>query len=174
MSAATHTTTPPGTVANACYTRAIRLATGKSWTISTRAKPKAYQTQIQKQTDNQQQTSYDANLKSMLKASQRAELWATKENRGLAAIKILWPGPGIIISDYATCALISEKIALSPLKIEHCWLSKCLSIPLTGWLFNLIRYPSKWNKENDRNMIEKQNETVLVTCREKKPIPSTC
>ena len=29
MSAATHTTTPPGTVANACHTRAIRLAAGK-------------------------------------------------------------------------------------------------------------------------------------------------
>ena len=69
MSAATHTTTPPGTVAKACYTRAILLAAGKCRTISTQAKPKAYQREMQKQKDNQKQTGHDANLKSMRKAS---------------------------------------------------------------------------------------------------------
>ena len=57
----------PVTVANACHTRVIRLAAGKYWTMQ--AKSKAYQTQMQKQTNTQKQIGHDANLKSMRKAS---------------------------------------------------------------------------------------------------------
>ena len=60
MSAPTDTTTSPGTITNPCYTWAIRLAAGKCRTISTQAKLKAYERQMQKQTDNQNQTGHDA------------------------------------------------------------------------------------------------------------------
>ena len=95
----------PVTVANACHTRVIRLAANKCWTMQ--AKSKAYQRQIQKQTDNQIQTGHDSNLKSMRYASMLS--FGTKENQGLAAIKKkkFRPGPGIIISDYATSSLIT-------------------------------------------------------------------
>ena len=46
-------------------------------------------------------------------------------------------------------------------------LSKCLRIPVTGWLFNLTRYPSKWNKENDRNMRETKWNSASNMPREK-------
>ena len=61
---AVYTTTPPGTVANACYTRVIWLATGKCRTISMQAKPRAYQRQIQnKETiKNRQATMLTWNL----------------------------------------------------------------------------------------------------------------
>ena len=66
MRAATHSTTH-GTVANACHTRAIRLAGGKCRTMQ--VKFKAYRTQLQKQRDNQKQTGHRANHKSMPSAS---------------------------------------------------------------------------------------------------------
>ena len=97
----------------------------------------------------------------ILSNQRKPRAWRDKKN--------LWPGPGIIISDYATCALITEKIASSSMKVELCWLSRYLSIPLTGWLFNLIWYPSKWNKENDRNMNDRETKwnSASNTPREK-------
>ena len=67
MGAATHTTTPPGTIANACHTQAIGLDPGKWRAMQAKSKP--YQRQIQKQRGNQKQAAHDANLKSMHKAS---------------------------------------------------------------------------------------------------------
>ena len=63
MSAPTDTTMPPGTITNPCYTWAIWLAAAKCRTISTQAKLKAYERQMQKQ------TGHDAKAKSMHKAS---------------------------------------------------------------------------------------------------------
>ena len=80
MSTATHTTTPPGTVANACHTRVFGLAAGKCRTMQ--AKSKEYQRQIQNQTDNQKQTGHDANLKSMRKAGM-LNFEQPKETEGL-------------------------------------------------------------------------------------------
>ena len=80
------------------------------------------------------------------------------------------------MSDYATCALItensfkpSESRTLLTLKIcKHT--TNRLIIQSDPIIINLLSETKKMTE----TWIEKQNETVLVTRREKKPIPNTC